>query len=157
MDSTTRTKKQPAAASSESAATLSWHTWPIVDGRRWSWVAIVVLAGIGAGVWHLGGGWLLSTVAVAGLVATCWQFFLPVEYEVVALGLRRRVLGRTRIVPWHAIRAYQLRPSGVVLYQRSEPTKLDLLRSMFIPYPSDADELLCAIRQYASHAVELPS
>ncbi|MCI0332914.1 MAG: hypothetical protein L0228_06790 [Planctomycetes bacterium] len=155
MDSTTRTKKQASAASPEIAATLSWRRWPLVDGRRWSWISIVGLASIGAGVWYLGGGWLLTTAAVAGLTATCWQFFLPVEYEVVSLGLRRRSFGRTRLVPWHAIRAYQLRPSGVVLYQRSEPTKLDLLRSMFIPNPPDADELLCAIRQHASHALEV--
>ena len=52
------------------------------------------------------------------------------------------LLGRTRLVPWHAIRAYQLRPTGIVLYQRSDPGNFDLLRSMFVPYPPDADELL---------------
>lgn len=107
------------------------------------------------GVWYLGGGWLLAAAVAVGLAVTLWPFLAPVEYEVTALGLRRRVLNRTRLVPWHAIRAYQLGASGIVLYQRSDPATVDLLRSMFVPYPAEADELIVAMRQYASHATEL--
>jgi hypothetical protein len=99
---------------------------------------------------------VLSLAATGGLAATLWSFLLPVDYEIASQGLRRRVLRRTRLVPWHAVRAYQLRPTGVVLHQRSDPGAVDMLKSMFVPYPSDADELLVAMRQYASHAVELP-
>jgi hypothetical protein len=104
----------------------------------------------------MGGGWILAVVAAAGLAVTLWPFLLPVKYEVSSLGVRRRVFNRMRLVPWHAIRAYQLRPTGIVLYQRSDPSAVDLLRSMFVPYPADADELLVAMRHYASHAAELP-
>jgi len=154
MDSTTRTKTP--AAKPEHAATLLWQSWPLADRLRWSWLVVLAIGGVGAAVWYLSGGWLLAIAAAAGLAATLWSFFLPVEYEVASHGLRRRVLGRTRLVPWHAIRAYRLRPAGVVFYQRSDPSNFDLLRSLFVPYPSDADELLCAVRQHASHATELP-
>jgi hypothetical protein len=154
MGSTTRTKTPPVRP--EETVTLAWRVWPLADKRRWSWLVLVVIAGVGAGVWYLGGGLLLAIVATCGLAATLWQFFLPVEYEVAPHGLRRRVVGRTRLVPWHAIRAYRLRPAGVVFYQRSDPGNFDLLRSLFIPYPPDADELLCAVRRHASHATELP-
>lgn len=153
MESTKRTKTLPV--SSEQAATLTWRTWPLADRRHWSWLAVVLIAGVGAGVWQLGGGFVLAIAATGGLTTTLWQFFLPVEYELAAHGLRRRVLGRTRLVPWHAIRAYRLRPAGAVFYQRSDPGNYDLLRSLFVPYPSDADDLLCAVRQHASHAAEL--
>ena len=153
MESTKRTKTPPV--SSEQVATLTWRTWPLADRWRWSWLVVVLLAIVGVGVWILGGGFLLAIATTGGLATTLWQFFLPVEYEVAAHGLRRRVLGRTRLVPWHAIRAYRLRPAGVVFYQRSDPSNFDLLRSIFVPYPSDADELLCAVRQHASHATEL--
>ena len=58
---------------------------------------------------------------------------------------------------WQAVRAYQLRSTGVVLFQQPDPSAIDLLRSIFIPYPADEDELLCALRDYLSHAVELPA
>jgi hypothetical protein len=127
-----------------------------MDGARTLWLLPAVIVGIGVAVVYLGGGWVLAVVAAAGLAITLWPFLLPVHYEVSSLGIRRRVFNRLRFVPWHAIRAYQLRPTGVVLYQRSDPSGVDLLRSIFIPYPADADELLVAMRQYASHAVELP-
>ena len=97
-----------------------------------------------------------GVVAAVALLIALWSLWLPVEYEVASQGLRRRVLNRTRLVPWHAIRAYQLRPTGVLLYQRGDPASLDVLRSMFIPFPSDADELLTMLRHHASHAIELP-
>jgi hypothetical protein len=133
-----------------------WTSWPLVDEMRWSWTVLVGVIAVGIAVWQASGGWLLAIAASIGLAATLWRFFLPTDYEAAAVGLRRRVLGRTRLVPWHAVRAYRLRASGIVLYQRSNPSGADLLRSMFIPYPADADELLCAMRQYASHASELP-
>jgi hypothetical protein len=60
-------------------------------------------------------------------------------------------------VPWQAIRAYQLRPTGILLYQTPDPSTLDLLRSLFVPYPADEDEMLVAVRSYLPHATELPS
>jgi hypothetical protein len=112
--------------------------------------------GIGAGVLYLGGGWLLALAAIAGLIVTLRQFVLPIKYETTSLGIRRRTLRRSRLIPWHAVKAYRLRPTGVVLYQRHDATKLDLLRSMFVPYPDEPDELLLAIRSQLSHAVEIP-
>jgi hypothetical protein len=154
MDSTTRKKTQRVKADVSTA--LVWSRWPFAEERRWSWLVVAFLAGFAVGVWYLGGGWLLAIAAAAGFAVTFWPFFLPTEYEVAALGVRRRVLNRTRLVPWHAIRTYRLRPSGIVLYQRGSPGVFDSLRSMFVPYPPDADELLVAMRQYASHAIELP-
>jgi hypothetical protein len=154
MGSTTRIKRHAGVA--EYAATIRWRTWPLADHAPWSWVALLGALIVGAAVYWLGGGWLLAVFSVAGLAATLWQFLLPVVYELGALGLRHQVLGRSWIVPWYAVRAYQLRPTGVVLYQRGDPVKIDLARSLFVPYPADADEMLCALREHLSHAIELP-
>ena len=154
MTSTSRSSTQPARA--EQSEILSWRIWPLVDRPRTSWLVPVVVASIAFVVWRLGGGWVLAAGTSAGLAVTLWAFLLPVEYEVAPVGLRRRVLNRTRLVPWHAIRAYQLRSTGIVLYQRSDPGTIDLLRGIFIPFPPEADELLVAMRHNASHATELP-
>jgi hypothetical protein len=154
MGTTTRTKLSPARE--VETPVIRWRVWPLMDNLRWSWAVGGGVLSVGGAVWYSGGDWRLSLAAMAGLSATLWQFFLPVEYEIGPLGLRQQALGRTRLMPWHAVRAYQLRSSGVVLYPRDEPTKADLLRSLFVPYPADADELLCAMREHLSHAAELP-
>lgn len=135
---------------------LTWRSWPLVDSPYSSWLAPVLVAGLAIGVWYLGGGWIMALAAAIGLAITLWSYFLPADYEVAPLGLRRRVLNRARLVPWTAVHAYQLRSTGIVVYQRSDPGVADVLRSIFIPYPPEADELLIALRHYASHAIELP-
>jgi hypothetical protein len=105
---------------------------------------------------YVGASWFVATAAGAGLSAALWQFFVPVDYELGALGVRRTVLGRARLLSWHVVRAYQLRSTGVVLYQHMEPLKIDLLRSVFVPYPAEEEELICTLRQHLSHAAELP-
>lgn len=143
------------SASSEQLVSMIWHSWPIVDHRRWSWLVVLGIVGLGIMVGFLGGSALLAFAAACGLAATLWQFFLPVEYEIAAHGLRRRVLNRTRLIPWHAIRAFEIRPTGVVLYQRNDPRRLDLLRSIFVPNPATPEDLLEALRRYASHATRI--
>jgi hypothetical protein len=153
MGSTTRTRIQHGGQESEA---IRWRIWPLKDHAGRSWLLIAGMLAVGGIVWYLGGGWLLSVLAVFGLAGTLWQLLLPVDYEVDTLGLRRNALGRTRLIPWHAVRAFQLRPSGVVLYRHSDPMKIDVLRSLFVPYPADEDEMLCAVREQLRHAVELP-
>ena len=154
MGSTARTTMQHT--DQEHQATMRWRSWPFVDQARWSWMVVAGLIGIGGMVWYLGGGWLLALAALGGSAGTLWQFLLPVSFEINALGLRREALGRTRLIAWQAVRAYQLRPTGIVLYQRSDPAKADLLRSLFVPFPADEDEMLCAMREHLPHAVEMP-
>ena len=143
-------------AAQEHPSTVRWRSWPLVDQARWSWMVVAGMLGVAGMVWYLGGGWLLAIAAVGGLAGTMWPFLLPISYEIDTLGLRRKALGRTRLIPWHAGRAFQLRQSGVVLYQRSDPTKADLLRSLFVPYPADEDDMLCAMREHLPQAAELP-
>lgn len=142
----------------ESAAgdVLRWRTWPVVDQKRWSWVAVLGVLVVGTAVGFLAGRWTAGLAAAAAVAVAGWQFFVPVTYEIYPLGLRRRFLGRAQLVPWHAVRAYRVRATGMVLYRCTDPTAVDVLRSLFLPYPDDADEMLSAAREFLAHAVELP-
>jgi hypothetical protein len=135
---------------------LRWRTWPLVDQPRWSWSVPLGIVLMGAAVADVGGNWLMGAAAIVGLAATLWQYFVPSTYEISSLGLSREALGRVRLVPWQAIGSYQPRATGIVLYQRADPTAIDNLRNIFVPHPVDPDDPLCAIRQYLPHAVELP-
>jgi hypothetical protein len=137
------------------APALSWRSWPLRDRPRWWWLPIVGILSIAALVAYVGESLLLALVMAMALAASLWQLFVPIDYEMGPLGLRWSALGRWRVLPWHAIQAYQPRSTGVVLYRRDDPTNIDLLRSLFLPYPNDVDEMLAVLRQHLSHAIEL--
>ena len=156
MGSTVRSLTQQVEA--ESIAVGDDSLAKLAAGGR---LALVVdVAGRHSGRWSRGlVAWrrlAVGLVAVGTLALALWQFLLPVTYEICSLGVRRYALGRMRLVPWTAIRAYQLRSTGVVFFQRTDPTAVDLLSSLFVPYPSDEDEVVVAVRLYLPHAVELP-
>jgi hypothetical protein len=152
IPSTPRRHDQEAIA----PAVLRWRNWPLAENARWSWLVPLGILAIGGMVAYLGNSLLLGTLALLGLAATMWRFFVPVRYEISPLGLQRSALGRMQRMSWRAVRAYQLRPTGVVLFQHPDPNTIDLLRSAFIPYPVDEDDVLCALREHLSHAVEMP-
>jgi len=136
-------------------STIGWRSWPLVDHARWSWLVALGVLGVGLFVVWMGGGWIIAGAAVLALSVALWQFFLPVTFEICSLGIRRYALRRMRLVPWHAIRAYQLRTTGAVFFPRSDAATIDLMRALFVPYPDDADEMVIAIRLYLPHATEV--
>jgi hypothetical protein len=156
MGSTLRSLTQQVEEESSPAGAIRWRSWPLADDLRWSWALPAGILSVGAWVSWLGGGWLVGLVAVIALALAFWQFLLPVTYEICSLGIRRYALGRMRLVPWTAIRAYQLRTTGVSFFRRTDPTGMDVLSSLFVPYPSNEDEMIIAVRTYLSHATELP-
>jgi hypothetical protein len=155
MESTIRSLANQFEAEASSAATIRWRSWPLVDYAPWSWLVPAGILCVGAAVEWLGDGWLLGLMAIASLALAMWQYLLPVSYEFCPLGVRRYASGRMRLVPWTAIRAYQLRSTGVVFFQRTDPAAVDVLSSLFVPYSKDEDDVVVAVRLYLSHAVEL--
>jgi hypothetical protein len=157
MGSTFPSTLQQPTYSDPAPAVIAWRSWPLVDHARWSWAVVACILGIAAAVWHVSASWILAVLATAAVTVTMWQFFAAVWYEISPLGLRCKTFGRSRLLAWHIVRSYQLRPTGVVLYRRGQPAPLEVMRSVFMPYPPDADEAILALRAYLPHAVELPT
>jgi hypothetical protein len=155
MPSTARPQTKAVDIERVVPATIRWRSWPLVDHPRWSWLVALGIVAVAAFVLWMGGGWIIAVAAVLALSVALWQFFLPVTFEVCSLGIRRYALRRMRLVPWHAIRAYQLRTTGAAFFQRADATTIDLMRGLFVPYPADADEMVIAIRLYLPHATEV--
>jgi hypothetical protein len=156
MSSTIRSSTQLLETEPSPPAVIRWRSWPLASNLRWSWTLPAGILCVGAVVAWLGGGWLMGFLAIASLALAVWQYLLPVSYEICSLGVRRHAMGRMRLVPWTAIRAYKLRPTGVLFFQRSDPAAADLLSSLFVPYPTDEDEVVVAVRSYLPNATELP-
>lgn len=156
MGSTVRSPTSPSEPRSLAAGSLRWRTWPLIDRIAWSWLLPVGIILLGLFVYWEGGGLPLAIAAMIVAAISVWPMWLPTTFEVTSLGLRRKTPQRIRLIPWTAIRAYQLRATGVMLFQQPNPSGLEMLGGLFVPYPNDADELVVALRLYVSHATELP-
>ncbi len=99
----------------------------------------------------------MTILAVAALLIVTRSFFLPTIYEITPFGIRCKTVRQIRLIPWSAVHAHQFRSTGLLLYHRADPTPLDIIGSLFVPYPAEADELVVAARLYLPHSTELPS
>jgi len=133
------------------APEMRWRVWPLVDGRPWSLAVAVapIVAGILVAVTF---GATLGLIALAVLVLTMWQFYLPATYEANWRGIMIEGFGRPRIVPWQTIGAIEVRSQGIVLHGSADVVPLDAFRSLFIPWGAHRKELLAVVQQNYGHA-----
>ena len=156
MGSTVRSTIPSNQPQQLTAGSLRWRSWPLVDQPAGSWIVPLAIFAVAFLVYWASGSWFMATAAAVALAVAMRSFLLPTTFEVTSSGLRRLALRRVRLVPWQAIRAYQLRATGVLFFQRADPTPLDLPGGLFVQFPPDEDELLVAVRLYLPHAVVLP-
>ena len=138
---------------------LQWRHWPLAAYLPWSLVVPVTIVATGFVVSVVYGSPIAGVVAALVLAVSLAGFLLPREFIVHSGGFQRAWLGpvgRSRVHSWHALRAYQPRATGLALFDRPHPVPLAVLRAEFLPYGDDPDELLCAVREFAPHAEELP-
>jgi hypothetical protein len=128
----------------------------MLDHIAWSWLLPLGIALVGLFVFWMGSSVLLAIAAMIAVAVAMWPMWLPTTFEVTSLGLRRKTPRRIRLIPWTAIRSYQLRTTGAMLFQHPEPSVLDIVSGLFVPYPDDPDELIVALRLYLPHATEVP-
>jgi hypothetical protein len=156
MGSTIRSLTSPSEPQLVSAGSLRWRTWPLVDRIAWSWLLPLGMGLVGLFVYWTGSSLLLAIGAMIAFATALWPMWLPITFEVTSLGLRRKTPRRIRLIPWTAIRSYQLRSTGAMLFQQPESSAIGIANGLFVPYPHDPDELVVALRLYVPHAVELP-
>ena len=138
----TETRERRASTSSARApAVVSVRSWPMVDeglgGALPLIVAAIVAIVVGAATQKPVAGWLAYS-----LLALCaWRAWLPTRFVVGPEGVRHLVLGRERLVPWSAVRRYQLDQRGVFFLPLEEPAPIDFTRALFVPWGGQRDAL----------------
>src|SRR3954471_10205311 len=157
MGSTVRRSAAASELTPFTSGSVRWRSWPLVDRWRWSWIAVASIVLIAALVYATGDSIAMAIIAVAAILITTRTFFLPTTYEITPFGIRRKTVRQIRLIPWTAIHSHQFRPTGLLLYHRADPTPLDIVGSLFVPYPPDADELIVAAKLYLPHSVEAPT
>lgn len=132
-------------------AELDWVSWPLRHAAPQSWLVPLVLVGVVLLV-HSAAGSLFLAVVMALLMATAmWRFFVPVHYHLGREGISIESLGRRRWIAWKEIRSYEIRAAGILLFTSTEPTGLDLLRSLYLPCGDHLPEVLGLLKHYGEN------
>ncbi|MGC3969848.1 MAG: hypothetical protein QM775_21710 [Pirellulales bacterium] len=129
---------------------LAWRSWPVIDSV-WELLGLTtVVVGVPAVVWSSSRN--LPAAAACGLVAafTVWRNYVPTEFEMNALGVTSRTLGRSRRIPWISIDRFVVGRKGVFLTSSGAP--LEYLRGLYIPLGRHREQILGSLRYYLPHA-----
>jgi hypothetical protein len=142
-----------ASGSALRAATpvpIAWRSWPVIDSV-WELLGLsTVVVGVPAVVWSSSNN--LPVAVACGLVAafTVWKNYVPTTYEINALGVTSRTLGRSRRIPWISIDRFIVGRKGVFLTSSGAP--LEFLRGLYIPWGRHREQILSSLRYYLPHA-----
>jgi hypothetical protein len=129
---------------------IAWRSWPVIDSV-WELLGLsTVVVGVPAVVWSSSNN--LPVAVACGLVAafTVWKNYVPTTYEINALGVTSRTLGRSRRIPWISIDRFIVGRKGVFLTSSGAP--LEFLRGLYIPWGRHREQILSSLRYYLPHA-----
>jgi hypothetical protein len=124
-----------------------WH-WPLRDRRLGAWVAMGVplIAGLLI-AWRFEQWWSGVIVGLIGY-AVIWRNWLPVQVTLSATGIKERCLGFERRINWTAIRSYEIRRHGVLLFPDDKLTRVAPLRGLYLHWGTQKDEVLEVVEYY---------
>jgi hypothetical protein len=122
--------------------------WPL----RQRPVESLLLVAVAAGTSCFVGWWtrqpLVGGALAAALAIVLWRTWLPVTYVLGLSGVTQTVLGRTRRIPWSAIRSFELQPDGVLLSPDRDLVPLSPLRGLYLPWLGEREKVLAHLEYY---------
>lgn len=127
---------------------LEWDEWPIRDHPLVAVVFTLILLGTSILVFVVTGRLLWTVLADAFLVASFARALLNATYRMGPYGVERLVFGRLQRIPWRAIRAVRVVDQGVFLFDTRQPSGVDTLRAVFVPFGPHRDAVLARLEFY---------
>jgi hypothetical protein len=122
--------------------------WPLRDRGLGAWVALVLPLVAGLLVaWRFEQWWAGVIVGLIGYAAV-WRAWLPVQVTLGATGINERCLGWERKINWTAIRTYEVRRHGVLLYPDERLARVAPLRGLYLHWGSRKDDVLDVVEYY---------
>ena len=129
-------------------SSLSWRSWPLGQNILGGSILLISLSVAGMGVHFVTGQIHLALLAAAVLAIALWRFFLPVAFELNADGVNQWLFGRHKLIPWRAIRRYEVYSSGVLLLPFYDGCVMDAFRGLHLPWGDHRDEVLAHLHYY---------
>jgi hypothetical protein len=92
---------------------------------------------------HLMGGLAFLVLSLAA-----WRLWVPVTFDLSSKGILQRTLGSQRWIPWRYVARFECHRSGVLLLADSEKSLLSPLRSVFIKWNGQKQEIQRVVTYY---------
>jgi hypothetical protein len=136
----------PVASPRNSPVPIVWRVWPLGDGGRQLWllVAVLLIVAVVVGLATESPRWM--AVSAALVAAAAWRVFVPVVFELNALGVSQHLLGRIRRIPWSAIEYARVGREGV--FFTLDGAALADFRGLYVPWESRRNEVLALVEYY---------
>lgn len=131
---------------------ISWRCWPLADGG-WRAAALsgVLVGGAAVVAWAMH-SLVWGAMALLLLAAAMWRFFVPVVYELSALGVTQHIGRRQLRVAWSAVERCEICRDGIYLSSPGAP--LEKLRGLYIPWGNHRDAVLALVHYYVPRVEE---
>jgi hypothetical protein len=139
---------EPAAESHHPPGSLQLTNWPLRDDAPPAWSSLIGAAALAGLAGWLSGSGAMGLLSFAALAVSLWRYWIPVVYEFGPRGVAEFVLTRRRRISWRAIARYEVRRRGVLLLADAGHSPLAPLRSLYIRWGRQREELLAIVEYY---------
>ena len=136
---------------------LTICSWPLRDEPVAAAVVLLMAAGVSITAAVVARSYLVGVASALALLLALRSWWLPAEFHVNELGVKRTTWGRSQRTPWREIAAYELCASGVLLLADSEASPLGLLRGIYVPYQTQRTALMAMVEQHLPGVVREPA
>jgi hypothetical protein len=123
-----------------------WHL-PLRERGLDAWLALAMplLAGLVI-AWRF--EWWAGVIVGLIAYAAIWRTWLPSQFTLGATGIKERCLGIERQIGWTAIRSYEIRRHGILLFPDERLTRVSPLRGLYLHWGPHKDEVLDIVEYY---------
>jgi len=128
--------------------------WPLVDERPQSWLAVAVVAIMGAVMGWSTGNIYLGLVGGGAMAVSLWRQWVPVTFDLGPLGIVQSVFRRRRYIAWSQISRTATHRNGVLFVTVSAVTPLAALHSLFIRWGPHRESMLAIAEHYVAARAE---
>jgi len=132
MPSSIRPARDGSSRVRQAPEDVTIDDWPLRDRPLGASLGLTLAAGLTwLAVWATGNVPVGAAIGVL-LLLPLWRTWLPVHYQVGSGGIVQSVAGWRRRIPWTAIRRYEPRDEGVLLFADATAVGLSSLRGLFL-------------------------
>ncbi len=124
-----------------------WN-WPLYDDGLSAWAVVALALGTSIVTYVVGQSILMAAFCLAALALALWRLWIPVQFEFGPKGVTQTILGRTRRIPWSAVRRCEIRRAGLLLLPLADRRPLAAIRGLYIRWRGQRAELLAIMKHY---------
>jgi len=120
---------------------IRYRHWPLRD-QPWRSVVLLTIVGCASVLAARAAGNLWAGFAAClALIICLWRMWLPVEFEFSSRGVVQTYWGRQLRVPWRDIARVEFKERGLLLHATEDTTAVGYMRSIFVRYPPQSEQL----------------